>query len=1140
MTDIKTIMYSMTTNSISGNFAFSSSENAFDHILFTNGVNSNDQTSIVTPSNSTTNVNILSLSSVNYGSVGSTWYFGKSELFDTISFHFNGVTSNESTRTMTWEFWNGSAWVTMSQTGITQSIYSVNGPFTMANTSQYCYKMSPINLSNNLWTKGGTDANGHTLNSNYYYVRVTVGVAAFTTASLQSVSCYDNASAEGYPAWHRVFTSTDNGANVTNRTIVARVNASNAFTFTANTTSCIVYFGSLTNDIVGFVWNLSTGGAGGVGVWEYSTGSGNWATLPYDLGGGAQTNLTSLDNLLTTGTTTITFRTQPLSSWATNTVGTVSAYWIRFRVTTNYSTNPIFSLAVPISSRTISRNVWIPENTNRNIQNAFIKLHLTNNEFTSPNRFINWARFDSGSFTPVACGFTDTVQSSFHHIGGKIFSTTANDGSFSDETTDASDSGTNDITITNSVNANIYFCYPNDVKYTKEELYISIQPNTNTAFTGGEVAWEYWNGSNWTAFEPIPIFTNKHLNGGVHTRFLMFPLLQNWTATTVNGFTGYIIRRRITQTYTTSDQWTLIYTSVPGYNNVQYNNSGENQTFSHYVDVTKLFQDTFTGTSHTFDFRFAAFNSLSFTGTNQQVAGELYITYAADEQNTRIKSVVIPLNITDNTSLTTSLASIGSNEIPQLSTYLPEASKTIRNFYIVVTGNDQIITPITTEYRIKVGSSSDRYYPHTAGGITGTILKAIYVDDNISTSTTHDIQMAVTSRQGNFRNWTMYAVVTYEYDASTTTRTINSIILPFETSSTILPQDDPLYPERIRKSFYIQEPGTINNVRIGSYISFADPNSPILRMKDMNESSYKQLTFVAPSVNSGNFRYGTRLSTTTLNKGLNTIGIDLYGENQAASTPSCYYTCGYFIVNYHSDVYSGGLEKHNKTISCLHQLQRTSNGKNYAFNKLSNPLASYFINDFGIWGDMFAFAVNATISIDNRFIYEDTNQKYVFGAGGCVIDNNEHMHYDVIVSDRGIVKKYPNDPKRPVNIFSDGRFLTEYGTVQVVGGSQTIASCHEITYTISGNITGSSGGTVDLMLMDFSTDEVLLHSSRVGNGSYSFTWYDDTRDVYVVAIESDTKKGISKQATAGSGFDIALDGGGSPSASTQKSYVWGS
>jgi hypothetical protein len=1138
MTDFKTIMYSM-SSSISGDFEFPTAKNTFDSFQLNNGANWSNQTSGLTPT-TTASVNLNNIGGINYGAVGAIWYFGKSTKFDLLALQFAAVTDTSATRLMTYQYWNGSIWVTLAQAGVTQGISLLGGALGFSNASQYLFKLNPVIYNN--WST--TTVNG---SSSLYFVRIIVGTAALTTANLQTVCCYDFISSNGVGLFSRVFTTTDaSELAFTNATSGARAGQNAAFTFTANTTNAKLYLGSTTPNIMGFSFLLSTAGTVGTGVWEYWNGS-TWASIPYDISATIQTATAVNETLKSTGATWILFDGGELSNFTQTTKNGENLYWIRFRVTSNFTVSPVFNYIAPFNQTTIDRTVWIPESTNRTIQSAFVKLSCTNSEVNSPQRIAAYGRFGSDSYVPLSIGDAYASQTSFLDIGGKIFTTTANDGIFTDATADASDSGASDVSVSNTQESNIYFCYPNEVKWTKDELYIAI--SLGGVFAGGLVEWEYWNGSAWTSFDPIPILMDKDLNSTPSgTRFLTIPILNNWTATTVNSFTGYIFRRRITQVYSSVSTYSTINTSLPGFNTSTYVNSGENQTFTFYVDCTQLFKDSFSGTSQTLSLKLGYTKYNVFVSNNMNLSGELFITYGADEQTTRIKSVMIPINITDNLNLTNTLQTIGSNEIPTLDTYLPEASKTIRNFYIVFTGNDQNNICLTTEYRIKVGGSNERYsYGMSPGGFTGTTPRLIYVDDSISTNFPQQIQLALSSRLATFKNWAMHAVVTYEYNSATTTRAINSLVIPFETSSIILPQNAPQFSEKVRSQFFIEEPGTINNVRIGAHIYFGDVNTPSINIKEKSESTYKKITYSTPAMTCAGFRYGYTLPITTLSRGLNEIGVDLYGDmaNIAVSLPSCYYTCGFFIVNYHSDVYSGGINKHNKTISCIHQIQKSNSWFNRSFNKLSNPFSEWYINTFGIIGEFFVGTTsNLSVTSDTRYIFENTSIKEVFGAGGFNNEVSEHIHFDMITNDRDKVKKYPGDlhDHRVVDLFdTNSRFITEYGLYTIIGGSQSFATCHEIAYPISGSVIGYSGNGAGLSVKFYDMDsaQLLFALTTAIGGTFSGVWYDNTLKIVCDVYDPSLNKYVESSpqyADAGS-ITLNFNAGVTP---TKKSFVWGS
>jgi hypothetical protein len=75
---------------------------------------------------------------------------------------------------------------------------------------------------------------------------------------------------------------------------------------------------------------------------------------------------------------------------------------------------------------------------------------------------------------------------------------------------------------------------------------------------------------------------------------------------------------------------------------------------------------------------------------------------------------------------------------------------------------------------------------------------------------------------------------------------------------------------------------------------------------------------------------------------------------------------------------------------------------------------------------------------------------------------------------------------------------------------------HSITFSVAGDITGSNGGTVNLKLYKYGTKniELLTTGSRVGNGSYSLTWHDNTDTLFVEAYEDGTHIGRSANSTA--------------------------
>lgn len=1138
-TDLKTVCYSL-TESISGDFAYTGT-NSIDSVEFNNGANWTDQTANITTT-TTSGVNLLNISSINYGAVGSTWYFGKTTMFDTLALHFTTSTDNTTNRTTTWEYWNGSTWETLSQTGSTIRVGFPNSNAYLGNGTQHVIKFSPHMQGN--WANTASISAAQ-LSANMYYVRCTVGVAAFTTATLATVGAYNQTEEIGFQGFDSVLQTNDAtlandiGVTFTDNTIAARSSATNAFTFTSSTTGARLYLGSITNNIDSIRFIVTSAGTNGIIAWEYWNGS-SWSAINFYLYGAAASAIDTLENFRNASTVNLIFK-NILSDWATTTVNGLSQYWIRARVSTTFAASPQFSLIAPTRYKTLASTVYIPETTNRSFLNVCAKIHVYNPTVATTAHSIIRSKIGSNTDTLINIPSPiSTTAGFFSQIGGKVFTTTAassptaTDGTFTDETSDASDTGTNDITVTNSINASIYFCYPNDSIWAEQDITLFIQQNSNTAYSGGLVEWEYWNGSAWTSFEPtIYGGGDKNMNWSTSSRSVYIPRLVNWATRTVNGFTGYIFRRRITQAYTTGGgSWTQVYTSLPGLYTNQYSTQGENISYSILVDITDKFKNEFSGTNNTVQLLVSTSSINSIYGDVPINDAELFITYTADTQNTRLKTAIIPLSTT-STELTTTLTSIGSNQIPQLSTYLPEASKTIRNFYVVVTGFDQLNTTIPTAYSFQLDSNPEKntLHYHSDGGVATTI-KMMYVNNSIDTSSSHDIKMAINSRHSNFKNWLMYAVVTYEYDASTTTRVLNTAILPFETPSINIPQDNPSFPERIRNTLYIQEPGTINNERVGCVLCFGDNGQPVLSIKEKDESSFTSYTWTAGPLNYGGFRYGFILPSQNLSRGQNTIGIDIYGNNNSAA-PVGFYVCGYFIVNYQSDVASSGIENHNRPIYHFLTDSKINLYKNINKNRLSNPLTYWFINSIGFYGEAFnASTANQAVAQDVRLIYRTASSRYVLGSGGVIPDSSECIFGDIIMSDRDAIKKYPNDlhDHRTVDIFDTAaEWAVEYGVASINCQTCIFSTVHSIYYTINGTITGYSGdgSGLDVWFHDENTNELLFKVTSTVGGNFTAYWYDNTRQIRCHTYDA----GVDKAARTPAGiagvdnFDLNLNGG---------------
>ena len=228
-------------------------------------------------------------------------------------------------------------------------------------------------------------------------MRVTTSGANFSVATFRTITSWDHAGKLGYTFFDKVYTTTDDIA-YTDRTLVARSTVGGAFTFVANTTNARIYMGCQTSNIDAVRHTLSTAGGGGIIVLEYWNGS-SWTSVNEYIGGFLTTGVTDKQYLRSTSATTRYF-VDPLYDWQKSIINGDNLYWLRYRVTTSYSTNPIFSLLLPQKSTNISKTLHIPETGNRTFKNVFAKLHLYNPSVSSLNKFAARGRIDSNNYLP--------------------------------------------------------------------------------------------------------------------------------------------------------------------------------------------------------------------------------------------------------------------------------------------------------------------------------------------------------------------------------------------------------------------------------------------------------------------------------------------------------------------------------------------------------------------------------------------------------------------------------------------------------------------------------------------------------------------------------------------------------------------
>ena len=553
-------------------------------------------------------------------------------------------------------------------------------------------------------------------------------------------------------------------------------------------------------------------------------------------------------------------------------------------------------------------------------------------------------------------------------------------------------------------------------------------------------------------------------------------------------------------------------------------NSGENigGVLTPFDFTSKFNSEYGTGTSKTCEVKVYFDQDTGTTLGMINVSAVIYLTYEYDDgASTHIKTVYIPLE-SRNSALATTETEIGTNQIPALDTFLPETSKTIRDYFFIIEGN-QNNGSAAVDITLNLKIDSDATF--NPGIFERALASDIFVrviwrhSTPPSTSSVHAFKAWASSAV--FNNLVITLVVTYEFDPSSAT-ILNSIIIPIELGSPL--GLNTTGSSRFKRDFFIQEPDTVTlrqsairfnynttaavsglNIRTGgqSYRAYTDNGAVVCGMFSLQHR-----------VDSGSSQ-GAGL---TLARGLNTLVFDAYRTDTTGDPNNLN---GYLLLNYTSGLASGGVGVHAKTLfkvlaqwDALLSDRFIVTGKSFAI-----PESNYWIVSAGIisciWDNLSANAFTMDVQV---LAGEGKGAGFLDVYADAVQSDAERRCSIVWMRGRDVFKRFPTDPdSERINIETsrDWRFFTAGSTSQ---GLIMFLTYHSIFYTISGEVSGYSGDGSGIPVKLYRSDnkELIGETTTAAGGGFSFTWYDDTIPVYAEAREDDTHTGRSANGLPGS------------------------
>lgn len=596
---------------------------------------------------------------------------------------------------------------------------------------------------------------------------------------------------------------------------------------------------------------------------------------------------------------------------------------------------------------------------------------------------------------------------------------------------------------------------------------------------------------------------------------------------TVVGFESVVARVTAMQTATATGNITTrrlqCRLGAAGYtthtNSNLYTGSGEDIFVQHAVDLTAHFTTNWTGTSMTFDSQ-ALMDGTATAVAWTNICVEVYVTYQYDDTaSTQIKTVYIPLDM-PRTNLATTKPGTALATIPNLSTELPEASKTFRNYFITVQGN--INRAGTTDLTMTM--QLDATAAHTTGvfeGVSNTDYFYRYIWDAPTLDTSASMGWYAWANATDFNHAQAWLTVTYEFDATSSNDTFTSLIVPMELASPIGGTTSSDY-QRGSREFWIQEPGTITTKQI-AFFPFWDHAAAIAGLNfRIGTGTFLAYTNIAATLAGSDAAMVRNDSAFSLARGRNIINFDCYRTDTADFGTNI---SGFWILNYTSSKPTGGYGEANHTI--FHNMNSVFDGAATSLRLIpavapSIVATNYFLNAVGV---NYKYHSNTTSNAAGISI---TAERLASTEGGL---EWEPIYVDVARTDpeagihecwaqaRSFFKRFPTDadPSR-VDIETARRWRAFSANASTTFDYlDMVITYHTISYTVADSIAGFSG-TVDLELHRSKDDpsrpgELAATTTRSDDGAYSFVWYDNTIPVFVRADDG-TNVGTSQEDIA--------------------------
>jgi hypothetical protein len=559
-------------------------------------------------------------------------------------------------------------------------------------------------------------------------------------------------------------------------------------------------------------------------------------------------------------------------------------------------------------------------------------------------------------------------------------------------------------------------------------------------------------------------------------------------------------------------------------------------TYRYVFNLTSQFSSGFgSGASQTAQIKVQTSSSNTVIG----LSCKLVITYEYDDSSasTRIKTVRIPIESISG-ALSQNYASIGNNQIPALDSFLPESGKVYRQIFLETFANETNTDTVAFPVRIQIDNYSERncgtrQFPLASSAWFYDIYDITSV---ISTSSTHNIQAAlgftIMTRVARFGG---VLTITYEYDHSSSSTIINSVMIPFTPSrqDAVVSSyfDSTGENVRARIPVYIPEGGTISLRQSGYVLTWTNYDAQNIASRAGGQSfsvlsSPSMTSSVAPQsvvrrIDSGGLAGTAGFSPS---HGNNEIVIDMHRYLPNISISDLLFSkmrqalSGILYLNYTCSKHSLGDGAHLHTVA--HLITQTAS-ENYpvqiSATAPSIPETKYWISSVGL---------------ASHFISDGSDKRVMTFFLYAQDDSSSYQMLDLITESfysLGIFstfwaldvtrffKRFPNDPAPGRNDVETQRAYRIYASATTTWPALVMyVTYHSISKEVSGQLYyySGSGANIPVMVHRADTGELVATGQTSSGGQFSVTVYDDTIQYFVTARQDNDRVGRSSDGEA--------------------------